>query len=154
MKKIPFLLAALLALPAFAQTAADRVTVKDAVVRLAPPGATVTGAFMTLHNGGDKDVQLLKAESAIAKTVELHNHINEGGVMKMRPVQAVPVKAKGETALKPGSYHVMLIDLRSGMKEGDKIAIKLGFDDGSSKSVDATVVKPMSAESHQHGHKH
>ncbi|HRE19136.1 MAG TPA: copper chaperone PCu(A)C [Rhodocyclaceae bacterium] len=154
MSRVSLLIAVLFAAPAWAQTAADRITVKDAVVRLAPPGTPVTGAFMVLQNTGDKDVQLLKAESQIARATELHNHTNEGGVMKMRPVAAVPVKAKGETALKPGSYHVMLIDLKGPLKEGEKVGIKLGFDDGSSKAIDATVVKPGSAESHSAQHKH
>lgn len=154
MKSLFLLLTALIMAPAFAQTAADRITVKDPVVRLSPPGTPVSGAFMVLQNTGDKDVQLLKAESTVAKSTELHNHLNEGGVMKMRPVAAVPVKAKGETALKPGSYHVMLIDLQAPLKEGDTVTLKLGFDDGSSKTVEAKVVKAMPAHGgHQH-HKH
>lgn len=154
MSRISLLVAVLFATPVWAQTAADRITVKDAVVRLAPPGTPVTGAFMVLQNAGEKDVQLLKVESQIAKTTELHNHTNEGGVMKMRPVAAVPVKAKGETALKPGSYHVMLIDLKGSLKEGEKVGLKLGFDDGSSKAIDATVVKTGAAEAQTHQHKH
>ena len=143
---------------AFAAGAADAVAVGDPYVRLMPPGAKATGAFMLLKNGGDKDVKLVKAESAAAKTVELHTHLNEGGVMKMRQVQAIEVKAKGETALKPGSYHVMLID-PAALKEGEKVTLTLGFDDGSSKKVEAEVRKPMpmmpaAAEHPMQGHKH
>lgn len=143
---------------AFAAGAADAVAVGDPYVRLMPPGARATGAFMLLKNGGDKDVKLVKAESAAAKTVELHTHLNEGGVMKMRQVHAIEIKAKGETALKPGSYHVMLID-PAALKEGDKVTLTLGFDDGSSKKVDAEVRKPMpmmpaAADHSMQGHKH
>lgn len=143
---------------AFAAGAADAVAVGDPYVRLMPPGAKATGAFMLLKNGGDKDVKLVKAESAAAKTVELHTHLNEGGVMKMRQVQAIEIKAKGETALKPGSYHVMLID-PAALKEGEKVTLTLSFDDGSSKKVEAEVRKPMpmpaaAAEPSMHGHKH
>jgi copper(I)-binding protein len=111
---------------------------------------------MILKNGGDKDVKLVKAGSSAAKAVELHNHINDGGVMKMRMVTAIDIKAKGEAALKPGGYHVMLIDMKNPLKEGDKVAITLGFDDGSAKEVEALVKKPEApkAEMDHSQHKH
>lgn len=130
------------------------LSVADPYVRLVPPGTATTGAFMVIKNAGKEDRKLVKAESTAAKTVELHNHVNDGGVMKMRPVKEVEVKAGGEAALKPGSYHVMLIDLKAPLKEGDKVAITLGFDDGSSKTVEAPVRKPQAEMKmeHQHGH--
>lgn len=121
---------------------AESITVETPTVRLAPPGAMATGAFMVLKNSSDKDIKLVKAASPAAKVAELHTHINEGGVMKMRPIPAIDIKAKGEAVLKPGSLHVMLINPTQQMKEGDKIAITLGFEDGSSKEVEAVVAKP------------
>jgi len=58
---------------------------------------------------------------------------------------AIEVKAKGEAVLKPGGLHVMLIDLKAPMKEGDSVPITLTFDDGSSKQIDAKVVRPSPA---------
>lgn len=129
---------------ALAAGSADAVSVVDPYVRMMPPGAKASAAFMVLKNAGDKNAKLVKAESAAAKTVELHSHVNEGGVMKMRQVPAIEVKAKGETALQPGSYHIMLID-PAALKEGDKVGITLGFEDGSSKKVEAVVKKPEAA---------
>lgn len=131
------------ALPASAAGVADQISVVDPYVRLAPPGAKATGAFMTLRNAGDKDTQLVSAASAAAKATELHNHINDGGVMRMRQVKEIALPAKGEAQLKPGSYHVMLIDMNAPLKEGDHVVLTLGFADGSSKEVHATVKKPM-----------
>jgi hypothetical protein len=122
--------------------AADSVSAIGPFVRLAPPGAQATGAFMILKNNGDKDVKVVKASTPAAKTAELHEHINDGGVMKMRPVAAIDIKAKGEAVLMPGGLHIMLIDLNAPMKEGDKIPVTLGFDDGSSKQVDVPVMRP------------
>lgn len=139
------LLATLLSVPANAAGTADLVSVTDPYVRLAPPGAKVTGAFMTIKNAGDKDVQLVSAASQLASMTELHNHINDGGVMRMRQVKEIVVPAKGEVALKPGSYHVMLIDMKSLPKEGDHVVITLGFADGSRKEVHAVAKNPMSA---------
>ena len=140
---------------AFAAGSADNVDVVDPYVRLMPPGAKATAAFMTLKNAGDKDVKLVKAETAAAKVAELHTHTNENGVMKMRQVPGIEIKAKAETALKPGSYHIMLID-PAALKEGDKVAITLGFDDGSSKKIEAMVKKPEAAPAamDHSGHEH
>jgi len=149
MKRLALSLAASLAVlsgPVLAAGAADAVTVVDPYVRMAPPGAMATGAFMVIRNGGAKDVKVVKADNPASKVTELHTHINEGGMMKMRPVKDIEVKAKGETALKPGGLHVMLIDMKAPMKEGDMIPITLTFDDGSSKKVDAKVVKPSAGD--------
>ena len=119
-------------------------------VRLAPPGAAATGAFMRIENTGATDRQLIKAESPAAKTVELHTHINEGGMMKMRAVPFIAIKAGGQTELKPGSYHVMLIGLTQPLKDGDPVAITLTFDDGSQQRISAPA-RPIHAEAASHG---
>lgn len=145
MKQLSLLAAGLMVSLGALAGAADSVTVQDPYVRLAPPNAPATGAFMVIRNGGDKDVKVVSASNPASKVTELHTHLNEGGVMKMRPVPAIDIKAKGEAVLKPGGLHVMLIDLKAPMKEGDVVPITLGFDDGSSKQVDAKVVRPTAA---------
>lgn len=139
------LCASLLPISANAAGTADQISVVDPYVRMAPPGAKVTGAFMVLKNAGDKEAQLVSATSQVASMTELHNHINDGGVMRMRQVKEIVIPAKGEVALKPGSYHVMLIDMKSVPKEGDHVIIKLNFGDGTSKDVHAVTKNPMSA---------
>ena len=153
MKQLSLLAAGLMVSLGALAGAADSVTVQDPYVRLAPPNAPATGAFMVIRNGGDKDVKVVSASNPASKVTELHTHLNEGGVMKMRPVPAIEVKAKGEAVLKPGGLHVMLIDLKAPMKEGDVVPITLGFDDGSSKQVDAKVVRPTAAATPM-DHKH
>ncbi len=154
MKKISLFAAGLLFSAGVLAAAADNIAVQDPYVRLAPPNAPATGAFMVIKNNGDKDVKVVKADNTATKVTELHTHLNEGGVMKMRPVPAIEVKAKGEAVLKPGGLHIMLIDLKAPMKEGDMVPITLTFDDGSSKRVDAKVVRPMAAPMPMGEHKH
>lgn len=134
-------LALLASLPAAAQTAADTISIVDAYVRAPAPNAPATGAFMVLKNSGATERRLVKAESPAARVVELHDHIDEGGVKKMRPVAAIAIAARGEAVLKPGSLHVMLINMKKPLAEGDSVPITLGFDDGSSKRIDAPVRK-------------
>lgn len=145
MKKMSLLAASLMFSAGVLAGAADNVSVQDPYVRLAPPNAPATGAFMVIKNNGDKDVKVVKADNPVSKVTELHTHLNEGGVMKMRPVPSIEVKAKGEAVLKPGGLHVMMIDIKTPMKEGDVVPITLSFDDGSTKQVDAKVVRPMAA---------
>jgi copper(I)-binding protein len=130
---------------AFAAGAADSVQVVNPYVRAVPPGARATGAFMTLKNEGSADAKLVKAESTAAKLVQLHSHVDVNGVMQMREVPAFDIKSKGETQLKPGSYHIMLIDPTVSLKPGDKVALTLRFADGSSKQVEAPVKMPEAA---------
>ena len=153
MKKLSLLAAGLIASAGAFAGAADQVTVQDPYVRLAPPNAPATGAFMVIRNAGDKDVKVVKADNPVSRVTELHTHLNEGGVMKMRPVPAIDVKAGGEAVLKPGGLHVMLIDLKAPMKEGDTVPLTLTFDDGSTKKVDAKLVKPTAAPAPME-HKH
>jgi len=154
MKQVSLFAASLLFSAGVFAGSADQVVVQDPYVRLAPPNAPATGAFMVIKNNGDKDIKVVKAENTASKVTELHNHLNEGGVMKMRPVQSVDIKAKGEAVLKPGGLHVMLIDLKAAMKEGDIVPITFTFDDGSTKKVDAKVVRPTAAVAPMSEHKH
>ena len=154
MKKFSLLLASLMVSAGALAAAADMVTVDEPYVRLAPPNAPATGAFMVIKNAGDKDVKVVKADNPASKVTELHTHLNENGVMKMRPVAAIDVKSKGEAVLKPGGLHVMMINLNAPMKEGDVVPITLTFDDGSSKKVDAKVMKPVAAGMPAMEHKH
>ncbi|MBL8403447.1 MAG: copper chaperone PCu(A)C [Dechloromonas sp.] len=154
MKQVSLFAASLLFSAGVFAGSADQVVVQDPYVRLAPPNAPATGAFMVIKNNGDKDIKVVKAENTASKVTELHNHLNEGGVMKMRPVQSVDIKAKGEAVLKPGGLHVMLIDLKAAMKEGDVVPITFTFDDGSTKKVDAKVVRPTAAVAPMSEHKH
>lgn len=124
--------------------AAD-IQVVDPYVRLAPPNAPATGAFMVIKNASAQPRKLVKAESNAAKTVELHTHLNVDGVMKMREVPSIAIKEHGDVALKPGSYHVMLIGMTRELKEGDRVPIKLTFDDGTAIAIEAPVQRIQAA---------
>jgi copper(I)-binding protein len=103
-------------------------------------GGGGTGAvYVTLTNAGAQADSLVSASSDAAQTVELHEAKNEGGVMKMRPVQAIPVPANGKTELKPGGYHIMLMGLKHDLKPGEKVAVTLKFERGGEMRVEALV---------------
>ena len=124
-----------------AQAAPPALSVQEPYVRLVPPGITVSAAFMTIDNTGTVDRQLARAESPLAGTVELHTHVNDNGVMKMRAIPNIELKAGGEAILKPGSLHVMLIGLQREFKEGERIPLTLEFDNGLRQQIEAPVRK-------------
>ena len=122
---------------------ADAITVENAYVRQMPPGQKVTGAFMTLKNGSDQDRAAVSASSDVAESVELHTHVHDQGVMKMRQVEKIEVPAGSETVLEPGGYHVMRIGLTQPLELGQTVVITVNFDDGTSVPAEAEVKSVM-----------
>lgn len=118
-----FLLLALAASPALAQVSIDQPW-----MRATAPGAKVAGGFMVLHNKGKAPDRLVAAASPVAERVELHVHIDDGGVMKMRQVQGFDVPAGGRFELKPGGAHLMFMNIKRQIKEGEKIPVTLTFE--------------------------
>lgn len=148
-------LAATVVAPIHAIAAGATVQVADPYVRAVPAGQDQTAAYMTLRNTGKQDMALVKAESPAARAVELHTVISEGGMMKMRPVPKMDVKADGETKLQPGGFHIMLIGIKEPIKEGASVSLTLNFDDGSQLSVTAPVraaAGGMGMPQHNHMH--
>jgi copper(I)-binding protein len=132
-------LALLLTAPAFAGTAAEEIQVVDPWAREVPPNMTTSAGFLTMKNSGSVEHRLVAAKSPDAGMVELHTHINDNGVMRMRPVKEMPIPAGGSTELKPGGLHLMLMKLKKQLKAGEKIPITLVFEDGSKKEIQAEV---------------
>ena len=109
-----------------------QVTVKDAWVRGTVPQQKSSGAFMQLTSG--KDVRLLAATSPVANVVELHEMVMDQDVMKMRQIPGLDLVPGRVLELKPGGYHVMLIDLKGQLKGGDLVPITLTFEDSKTKT--------------------
>ena len=141
MKLIIHPLLALILLVSSSLLFAEDISVDSPYVRAIPPGQTISAAFMTLKNSSSADINLVKAASDIAENVELHEHVHEDGMMKMRKVPQITIAAKGETSLKPGGYHIMLIGLKKAINPSDIIDINLTFSDGSQQLVKAEVKK-------------
>ena len=118
---------------------AGSVTVMHPYVRAVPSGHPNSAAFMVLKNTSEQDRALVSARSNISKVVELHTHKKEGGMMRMRQVKQIDIKAGSKTVLKPGGLHVMFIGLKQQLKAGDKVELELEFDDGSTEKLTAPV---------------
>ena len=110
---------------------AASVDVVQPYIRAVPPGHPNSAAFMVLKNTSEQDRALVNAHSNVSKVVELHTHKKEGGMMRMRRVKQIDIKAGSETVLKPGGLHVMFIGLKQQLKAGDKVELELEFDNGA-----------------------
>ncbi|NJM32585.1 MAG: copper chaperone PCu(A)C, partial [Limnobacter sp.] len=94
-------------------------------VRPTVAGQSSTGAYLVFKS--DTNGELIGAESEVASLTELHEMVMEGDVMRMRHVISVPVKAGEPLEFKPGGYHLMLMDLKAPILEGQKVAVSLLF---------------------------
>jgi copper(I)-binding protein len=124
---------AALAALAVALPAAAQVTVTEPWVRGTVQGQMATGAFMKLQSA--KDARLIEAASPVAGVVEIHEMALENNVMRMRAVQALELPAGRVVELKPGGYHVMLMDLKQQMKEGELVPVTLVVESGGKRET-------------------
>ncbi len=126
---------------ALAQPSPAQVTVADPWVRGTVAGQKSSGAFMQLTS--TVDVTLVDAASPAAKIVEIHEMKVDGGMMKMRAVDRLPLPAGKPVELRPGGYHLMLLDLPTPLKPGDVVPVTLTFEDKAGRAttlrVNATV---------------
>jgi len=132
---------ALVAGPALAQ-----VTVSDAWVRGTVPGQRATGAFMTLT--ASEDVALVAARSPLAGSVEVHEMKMDGGMMRMRAIDRLPVARGAPVQLSAGGHHLMLMALVKPVAAGDTVPLSLTFEDRAGKRVTVDVlakVRPLAA---------
>lgn len=141
----------LAALPAAAQEyRAGDIVIEQPWSRAA--GANATGAgFLTIRNTGATPDRLLSASSPIAGRVELHTMSMDGGVMRMRPVEAIPVPAGGTVQLAPGGLHIMLVGLAQPLVQGGRAPLTLRFERAGEVRVELAV-QAAGARAPQHAH--
>ncbi len=122
-----------------------------ATAKVAKNGA----AYFKVTNNGETADKLIAAKSAVGKKTSLHTHINDGSIMKMRPIKDVPV-AVGETVeFKPGGHHIMLMGLNAPLAEGAMFPITLVFEKAGDVEVMVHVKGTkgdMKAMEHKHSH--
>lgn len=141
---------ALFLLPAAAQ--AGDVSVVDAWARATAGKAKNGGCFMTLKNAGHGADKLIAAKADVAERTELHTHVMEGNVMRMRQVPHMEVPAMGSTVLQPGGLHVMFLGLHKPLKEGETFPLTLTFEKAGAMTVDVTVKSVGAMDSGHMGH--
>jgi copper(I)-binding protein len=117
-----------------------KITVMNVRARPSPMAGGNGAVFMVVLNGLDEDVQFISAESPASTAVELHETVNDGGVMRMvHQPDGYPIAAGGSVELKPGGKHVMLIDLVEQLETGNELELTINFSNGESQTVTVPV---------------
>lgn len=125
------ILAAFLCLTATASASAQTnspIEIAHVWARATQASAKNGAVYLTLMNHGTSDDRLTGASTPVAAKTQLHITVNENGVMKMRPIADVPIKAGGSAEFKPGGMHIMLLGLKHPLKAGDSFPLTLTFD--------------------------
>ena len=135
----------------FAQLKVDNPWVRGAV-----PGQLATGAVADITSA--RDAVLVKVESPVAAVAEVHASELKNGVMTMRAAPNVPLPAGKQVRLAPGGYHIMLMDLKQPVKNGEIVPIRLTveYPDKQRETVEVRAevrgLGTSAAQEHQHQH--
>jgi periplasmic copper chaperone A len=141
----------LLALPAAAQEVrAGDLVVTQGWSRAAGAGGTGVG-YLTISNRGTAADRLVAASSPAARGLEMHTHVREGDVMRMRPVPAIDIPAGGTVTLQPGGLHLMLLGLAAPLRQGETVPVTLRFERAGEVQVNLAI---QAAGARGPGHAH
>jgi len=150
-----FFLALALATSTVTANAKETVSIENTWVRATAPGQDVGAAYMTFAS--KQDVTLIRIESDATKSVEIHSMSMQNGVMKMRMLETLPIKAGKPYKLEPGGFHLMLFDLKKPLAAGQHVNFELTFKSGNTEfkqQVKAPIKTTDSAESGSDDHSH
>jgi copper(I)-binding protein len=133
--------AGLLAAPARAdEVKAGDLVVSQAWSRATPNGAKIGGGYLTIENKGAVADRLIGVSADVAGKVEVHEMAVNNGVMTMRPLDNGLAIEPGKTVkLAPGGYHLMMFDLKSPLKQGDRLPVTLEFEKAGKVAVSLDV---------------
>ena len=111
--------------------AAGKLSVYDAWIRQAPPGASMTAGYATLKNEGDAPLKVLTVQSDAFRQSSIHETVVERGVSKMRELPRIDLAAGATVEMKPGGAHLMLAEPRHPILVGDKVHMVFLLADGT-----------------------
>jgi copper(I)-binding protein len=118
-----------------------KIKIEHPWARPTPKGARTGAVYLSLENTGSEADSLVSANSPAAGKTQVHKTTNEGGVMKMRPAEGVELAPGATVEFKPGGYHIMLLDLRQTLAEGQTVPLTLTFAKAGTIQIDVRVEK-------------
>ncbi|MBE0482253.1 MAG: copper chaperone PCu(A)C [Bacterioplanes sp.] len=119
---------------------ASTMTVTNAKVRQPIPGRTMSAAFMQISNQSQQDIELVSARADWSERIEIHTHLHENGVMKMREIESLPIAAGSSVTLQPGGLHLMLFGLSPNLST--RLPLELCFSDQHCITIEAELYDP------------
>lgn len=126
------------------------IVIEHPWARATPPGAANGAGYLVLKNHGQIADELLAVSSVVADRVEVHTHVVEEDVMKMRKVDSLEILPDEEVVLAPGGLHLMLIDLKHQLTEGETFPVELTFEHAGSTTIEVKVQKDNDDKQGEH----
>ena len=120
-----------------------QVKVEDAWARATVQGQKATGAFMKIT--APQTTRLISIITPVAGVAEIHEMKMDNGVMQMRALPGLDLPANKSVELKPGSYHLMLMDLKAPLMKDSSVALTLTFKDAKGKETQQQISVPVTA---------
>ena len=121
------------------QAKTETLEVSGAFARATPPTSKTGVVFLTIRSLGSAD-RLVGYTTPACNRPELHTHIDNNGIMQMRQVEAIDVPAGGVAELKPGGFHLMLIDLNGPLTEGETFPVTLEFETSGPVEIEVPIL--------------
>ena len=126
-----------------AQEQRSFISVEQAYIRSSIPGTSITSSYMIIENKGEKTVTLLGASSKISPRIEIHQHSMSDGMMRMRQLDSIEIKAKQRLVLQPSGLHLMLFDIKQPLQAQQKVELTLNFSNKSPVTMQVPIYSPL-----------
>ncbi len=120
---------------------ADSLKVSDAWIKNLPPVVPMRAGYMTIENHSAQTLKIVDVESNAFMQVDIHETVENDGMMTMQPLSPLSVPPGASIKLTPGGIHLMMMQPKQSLKPGDLVDITLRFDDGNTQTLQMTVRK-------------
>ena len=134
------LLIGMLSLIWLATAEAAEVMVTDAYAREMPPGVVNSAVYLTLKNTSNHSVVLTHVTSGRAGRVLIHQNMQQGDMMRMRPVPQLQIAAHSQFNFTPGGHHLMVMDLSQPLQVGQELDLTFQFEEGPVIEITVPVI--------------
>jgi len=129
----------------------EGIVISSARIRPPLPSRDIAAGYMSITNHSKTDDTLVSVTSPISGRVEIHTHLNEDGVMKMRQVEGIALKAGETVELKPGSFHLMMFGAKMS-EDQDDVSVTLNYENAPSVTMIVPVEGRSEGESYGSSH--
>lgn len=136
MSRLPLIL-----LLIFSPIALAELDVRDPWIKNLPASVPVRAGYMTIHNPQSKAVSIVSLRSDAFASIEIHQTIEQDGMMRMEQVPSLKIESNSSVQLAPGGLHLMMMNPSEPTQPGDLLEIVIVLDDGSEQRVEMQVIR-------------
>jgi len=125
----------------FSPIALAELEFRDPWIKNLPASVPVRAGYMTIHNPQSEAVSIVSLRSNAFTSIEIHQTIEQDGMMRMEQVTSLKIESNSSVHLAPGGLHLMMMIPSEPTQPGDLLEIVVVLDDGSEQRVEMQVIK-------------